>query len=55
MSSPSHPTDWSTCMSWPGLASLGGAGLLWLLSRSEGDRAQTIKGITSHEKLDGRV
>ena len=43
-----------SCISMGGLATLGAAGLLWFLSKAEGERAETLKGITSHEKLDGK-
>lgn len=45
--------NWSSCISVGGLASLGVAGLLWFLSKAEGERADRLRDIASHERLDG--
>ena len=46
-------SNWSSCVSVGGLASLGVAGLLWFLSKAEGERADRLRDIASHERLDG--
>jgi hypothetical protein len=51
----SHPDSggWTSLVSVGGLASLGGAALLWWLGNEEAARAGRINGLACHEKLDG--